>query len=191
MYNKSDIKKEIAELAKEIKLLASDCTDMNTLQVSLQLLNEKNILLKYLESLPTEKMQGPIAEKISPDIFPDIKEEAKKETTTDLFGNEISIRESKVLGIKSKDNKSLSEKLQNKKIEDLNTAIGINEKFRFINELFDGNGNEYNVAVNQINNFSSQEEADHYLANLKGVYKWNDESTAVLNFTELVYRRFL
>ena len=187
MLNKADIKKEISELAEKIKTLTSDCTDLNALQKSLQDMNEKLIILKYLETIPEEKKPEPQG-KISPDVFPDIQEEMRKENPVDLFGNEISVHD-KIS--KSKENQSLAGQLQNKKIDDLKDVIGINEKFRFINDLFDGNANEYNVAINQINTFKLLGEADNYLANLKAVYKWNGENITVLNFTELVYRRFL
>ena len=92
---------------------------------------------------------------------------------------------------KNKSNESVSEKLQHKKISDLKAAIGINEKFQFINELFEGNMKEYNVAIDQINNFISRSEAESYLANLQEVYKWSDENPIAANFLELVERRFL
>ena len=90
---------------------------------------------------------------------------------------------------KKKTKESVAEKLLHNKITDLKAAIGINEKFQFINELFDGNMKEYTVAIDQINNFSSFSEAETYLANLKEMYKWDTENAVALNFEELVQRR--
>ena len=45
-------------------------------------------------------------------------------------------------------------------------AININDKFRFINELFASNSNEYNIAIEQINAVNSFEELNNYLKGL-------------------------
>ncbi len=92
---------------------------------------------------------------------------------------------------KKKNAESVAEKLQHNKISDLKSAIGINEKFQFINELFEGNMKEYTVAVDQVNSFSTHAEAESYLANLQDIYKWEDENSIVGNFKELVQRRFI
>jgi hypothetical protein len=89
-----------------------------------------------------------------------------------------------------KKEESVAEKLQHNKITDLKASIGINEKFQFINELFEGNMKEYNVAVDQINSFSSHSEAESYISNLENVYKWQADNHIAEGFKELVERRF-
>lgn len=91
---------------------------------------------------------------------------------------------------KQKTAESVAEKLQHNKITDLKSSIGINEKFQFINELFEGNMKEYNVAVDQINSFSSHSQAESYISNLETVYKWKPDNQIADNFKELVERRF-
>ena len=85
---------------------------------------------------------------------------------------------------------SLADKLKKNKITDLKTVIGINEKFQFINELFEGNMKEYNVALDQLNSLKSFEEAENYLDNLAEVYKWSTENPVAENFKELAQRLF-
>ena len=93
-------------------------------------------------------------------------------------------------GPKKTADETMAEKLQHKRIADLKAAIGINEKFQFINELFEGNMKEYNCAVDQVNSFSSHAEAESYIANLKDVYKWQPDNHIAESFMELVERRF-
>ncbi len=69
--------------------------------------------------------------------------------------------------------------------------ININDKFRIINELFLGNSTECNIAVEQLNSLHSSTEATVYLRELKGIYKWNDESEMVKKLTDLVQKRFV
>lgn len=69
-------------------------------------------------------------------------------------------------------------------------VIGINDKFRFINELFSQNSAEYHIAIEQINNVKSWNEADIYLNSLKNVYEWDENKEVVTYFFALVRRRF-
>lgn len=69
-------------------------------------------------------------------------------------------------------------------------AININDKFRFINELFASNANEYNIAIEQINSVNSSEEMTNYLKGLKSIYNWNDDNVVVKNLYSLAQKRF-
>jgi hypothetical protein len=196
MFDKNAMKKEIILLAEKVRSLSGEGMDLNALQSTLHELNEKIILLRHLESFSQEKANEPFTENISSDSPPDSKkqtsfepENKKKETMIDLFGNEVPSVHQKIS--KNKEDQSLASHLQKKKIEDLKAAIGINEKFRFINELFHGNANEYHVAITQVNNFTSRAEAENYIAGLKDVYNWGEDTEIVLEFMELVERRFL
>lgn len=178
--------KEIHDLAERIK---SNAPDADLLLTDVAHLYEMVILLKHL---PEEvKSNGAMKEE---KIRVESKEEKKAMEAHDLFSSaETSepVKEKfseKIITKKSEGN--AAEKISHKKIFDLKSVIGINEKFQFINELFDGNMKEYAVALDQINNFSTLGEAINYLANLKEVYKWSPENPIALNFVELVQRRF-
>lgn len=70
-------------------------------------------------------------------------------------------------------------------------AINLNDKFRFINELFAGNANEYNIAIEQLNNVNSMDEANAYTKGLKSIYNWNDDHEMVKNMNGLIQKRFV
>jgi glucan-binding YG repeat protein len=132
---------------------------------------------------------------------PEIRIQPQKQAGLDLFGGELPpvvpdplkerSKEKQKEKEKPKEDKSLVSKLQKKPITDLKSAIGINEKFQFINELFGGNMTEYNIAINQVNICSSREEAEVYLDTLRDLYKWQQDNETVIAFSELVERRFL
>jgi hypothetical protein len=69
-------------------------------------------------------------------------------------------------------------------------AININDKFRFINELFASNANEYHIAIEQINSVNSLVELNNYLKGLKSIYMWNDDNEVVKNLCSLAQKRF-
>lgn len=68
--------------------------------------------------------------------------------------------------------------------------IGINDKFRMINELFAQSNVEYTTAIEQLNVCSSLEEAENYLNNLKALYNWKSESPIVKTIYALNQKRF-
>lgn len=61
---------------------------------------------------------------------------------------------------------SLAAKLARKKIENLNNAIGINEKFLFTNELFNGNTEQFLKTIEDLNNCVSLSEAKQKLSSV-------------------------
>ena len=70
-------------------------------------------------------------------------------------------------------------------------AINLNDKFRFINELFASNANEYHIAIEQLNNVNSLDEASAYIKGLKAIYDWKDDHEMVKNINGLIQKRFL
>lgn len=69
-------------------------------------------------------------------------------------------------------------------------VININDKFRFINELFASNATEYNIAVEQMNSVNSLDEMMSYLKGLTSIYEWKEDSEVVKNLFALAQKRF-
>lgn len=93
----------------------------------------------------------------------------------------------------AKDNEelTLAEKLSQKPIDDLSKAIGLNQKFLFMNDLFEGENGAFNEAISKLNTFSGFIEAEDYINNvLAQKYNWDPTSKSVKNFTNLVKRRY-
>ena len=99
---------------------------------------------------------------------------------------------------------SLNDKLKEEKIEladhlkattpvkDLKKAIGINDRFVFINELFRGDEAMYERSIKTINGFSIYQEAQYWMEReLKLKLGWDMDKDVVQHFYDLVRRRFL
>lgn len=69
-------------------------------------------------------------------------------------------------------------------------SIGLNDKFRFINELFAQNNSEYNIALQQLNTVNSWRDAEVYLNSLKNLYGWKENNEVLKYFYALVKKRF-
>jgi len=75
-----------------------------------------------------------------------------------------------------------------KKLQPL--AIALNDKFRFINELFQQNGKEFSLAVEQVNSITNKAECEIYLNSLKQLYHWDEQKETVKYFLQLVRNRY-
>lgn len=97
---------------------------------------------------------------------------------------------------------SLNERLKQAKIElgesleapikDLKKAIGVNDRYLFINELFRGDEVMYERSIKTINSFSIYPEAEYWIKReLKLKIGWDDKNEVVKQFDQLVRRRFV
>ena len=85
----------------------------------------------------------------------------------------------------------LSQSLTSSPIKDLKKAIGVNDRFLFINELFRGDEAMYERSIKTIQNFSIFAEAEFWIRReLKLKIGWKDSDTVVKQFDQLVRRRF-
>ena len=76
-------------------------------------------------------------------------------------------------------------------IKDLRSAIGINDKFQFIQELFAGDEKSFEVGIKTINAFKIFPEAQFYIKReLREKNNWDEESNVVKQFDQLIKRRF-
>jgi hypothetical protein len=86
---------------------------------------------------------------------------------------------------------SLSDRNQEQKIESLREAISINQRFAFINELFDGDNMAYHAAIKQLDEQPTAEEAKRVLLNEIGChYNWTKKEDHVQKLTRLLERKF-
>ena len=76
-------------------------------------------------------------------------------------------------------------------IRDLRKAIGINDRFLYIKELFRNDESVYERSIKTINNFSILPEAEYWIQReLKVKLGWDDSNETVKQFNQLVKRRF-
>jgi len=85
----------------------------------------------------------------------------------------------------------LGETLTEAPIRDLKKAIGVNDRFLYINELFRGDEAAYERSIKTINSFSILPEAEYWIQReLKVKNGWLDSNPVVKQFDQLVKRRF-
>ena len=86
---------------------------------------------------------------------------SSKEVVSDMYKNKQKYRNESLQ--KEKVNSDISAQFHNKPIADIASAIGINDKFRYIRELFSGDSSLYSKAIEFLNTVDSEQKATTYL----------------------------
>jgi hypothetical protein len=211
--SKSSIRKEIAALINSIKEHSDNIGDKEHIpQLELELilhkiekLYQKSIVFNHLNSTPEaqpEKKQEPVIEKKITETQPEPKKEPVTTETNkivDLFGSEVppAAEKPKVeKKIEKKEEKKPEQQpvvvksVQKPAIPDLSKAIGLNDKFLFANELFEGSVQEFSIAIQQLNTAETIESAMEYINSLQQLYEWDMEKESVKRLIDLVDRRY-
>ena len=81
--------------------------------------------------------------------------------------------------------------LKDAPVRDLKKAIGVNDRFVFINDLFRGDEAMYERSIKTINNFRILPEAEYWMEReLKVKLGWDESRDATQHFYQVVKRRF-
>ena len=125
------------------------------------------------KSEPVEKTEKPVE---PPRTMLDLFSEAPPETLGDT--------------LMSAEKPVVADSLQMSGINDLRETIGINDKFLFINELFNGDLERYNKVIDELNDFSGLSGAQTYLTELQVQYQWAENGPAYQKLNILMERKF-
>lgn len=106
--------------------------------------------------------------------------------SNDLFDSQLSIGEK----FQEFQEPAVVDKFQGNQIKNIKSAIGINEKFLFINELFDGNLQKYNQSIEKLDSIATKEEAEQFIEQLDSELNWDQESTAREKLLVFIDRRY-
>jgi hypothetical protein len=141
--------------------------------------HKEDDIVEEAEAVSPEAEQASPAPSIAPPSAP--KEEAKTPPSV-----EKSTKNTPVAG------NTVAERLRRTPIEDLRKAIGLNQKFQFINELFGGDSTRYNLLIDEVNSADSVGRALELLTADNPRLQSPDEEDRVANaLLQLVERRFL
>ena len=205
---------ELDLMKEKIRVIYDKLCDVEIIKPTEKKKEVETILEPESESVPTqEKKQTPEA---APEFVKDVEEDEQTEIeisapdnkkeqdrqlsplehTLNLFEKPLSNKETndkKSVGEQIADDKpieSIGEVIQSKKIVTLKLAIGINEKFFFLNELFEGNMKEYNETIDALDQKDTYKDAIEYLVLLLEKKNWDEESDAYIQLKGFMERKF-
>jgi hypothetical protein len=210
---------EIENLLREIRSLYSIALELSN-ENAIQLLNQLQVAVNHNVSplqavkdiVQETKSPEPVRENMEalhsePVIKPMVMfsnelSEKTRPLATKQNGHHDSFKENPTLAGSFEDHQTLGEKIaaremkktvsENLKIpvKDIKSIIGLNEKFQFINFLFDGDTGKYNSAIDVINSSNTAEEALEKLKDIAESKKWNPQTPSAKTFFEIIERRF-
>jgi hypothetical protein len=210
-----DLKKYPGVPALQVELAKSKCKSAGEVIALLKNLKE-NISTGKQEPAQTQNQQQAPIEKAttakSNELISAVEVENKKNLPVDSTDTSILIMEESVLtqinvpdsaivadkfshlsnrfnehlgSMKSDDD--LSDILKTKPVTSLYEAIGVNDRFLFIREIFDGNKDAYNQAISRLDSVENIADAQAVIMSYKGD---NTDSKAVSQLIDLVKRKF-
>ena len=138
------------------------------------------------EEEPVVEEEEPVVEEEEPAVEENedayFEEEVEEEDAADDLGF--------ILNFEPTEDHSLAAKLQHESINDLRAAIGINDKFLLVNELFGGSMEKYNKSIDNLNDLKTLNGALVYMNELRIELQWNSNNEAYKKLLDLVHRKF-
>jgi hypothetical protein len=146
-------------------------------------LSVKDIIAPAFEEKPTKETEVPHIVKGS-----EPKKTEKKEQDSSILADKFSLQSNtfnEKLGTMRADD-DIAESLKTKHITSLVEAIGLNDKFLFISEIFNGNKTDYNQAISRLESAENLTDARAVIMSYTGD---NNESDAVKQLLDLIKRK--
>jgi hypothetical protein len=170
------VKEEPIQPQQQPKLPEEKRTSARSVKINTQ--SEEN----KKETLPVKITPSPVVKKEESRKIP--KKVAESTIIADKFSH-LSNRFNEQLGsLKSDDD--VSDILKTKPLTNLSEAIGVNDRFLFIREIFDGNKDAYTQAISRLDNAESLTDARAVIMSYTGD---SNENEAVKQLLDLVKRK--
>ena len=132
------------------------------------------------------KTEAPVREKILETPTQSTTRKKKPEILADKYKSEKNyINEA----LSHKNGKQdVSSRLQSKPIKQISSSLGINDRFKLINELFNGDKDSYQKAIGILDDAQNFNEAFTYI---NSTFEWDMEDESVQMLLDLVRRKFI
>ncbi|HAC21575.1 MAG TPA: hypothetical protein DCF91_05665 [Porphyromonadaceae bacterium] len=185
-----EIKKENEHFASQIKIKEEVSIDTEPIKQMVEVKEVESTPPPVLEQVEIEeKIVEPVAAPLTNehiDITP-IKEEVI-EVEKEIVQEEVVITNETTSNTPEHNNIPLYELIEKKRLADFRKAFNLNDRFRFRRELFGGDENKMNQAIEAINTIETLNDA---LAYLELNFNWNREDEPVKEFITLLEKRYL
>jgi hypothetical protein len=134
-----------------------------------------------------EKIEEP--EEMTGQESEDEKVKKKEKHAGKIFADRFSAPENQInetIG-RNKIQTDLSSRIQSKPITDINRALGVNDKFLFAKELFNGDKARFKETIDIVNNANDFDEAMNYI---NENFAWDMDNPYAKMFIDLINRKY-
>ena len=153
---------------------------------------EKNVVAQEKKTVNEKPAPVPEEKKIVREVPVPVQEEKKQQAEpakAAILAEKISPSDFHPINetlVQQKTGADLSSKLQTAPLSSIVSGIGLNDKFLFIRELFNGDNALYSSAIRNLDTADSLDDALNYIHRH---FEWDEKNEAVQKFIALVYRR--
>lgn len=175
---------------KEVELKEEEKEDVDGSSINLD--DEFSPVDKEPARLVEEAIETEDIEDEASDSSDNIPEEAEESLPTNI--NEQFISDTQTINDQFEETEkitTIAEKHETSPISELHSSINVNERYMFLNDLFEGDENEYNSAIASIEECESFDESVEYLMqNYSRKFQWNMGSDEVKELLKVIFKRF-
>ena len=178
-----EVADEQTEMEPEQEYVESDDVDNEPVEEEEVVAEQETEVVKEEIPVETPAIESPATSTV---VEP-IRQDPEPEKVITL-GEQLGQSRQESLNDKFASNKPAEGSFGLKPISDIKSAIPMGERFRFTRMLFSGNGPAFDSTVAALNGMSSIEAADNYI---RTNFRWDMDSPVVVDFMNIVRRRYL
>lgn len=157
----------------------------SNLEKKSDLTEKPEIIIEEINARVTEDIFIPASEKDSNEDLKITQESFIKNDKDQVSPTYLDIEQAKIIAAKTDKPKSLNDRLKK------GIQIGLNDRLAFIKHLFEGNPNDYNRVISQLNTIDNKEEANSFIQTMiKPDYNWNGKEEFEHRFVDIVLGKF-
>ncbi len=175
--NNTEVAKPIVEEQKE------DTTITSTKEVEINTIKQEEPVSNTVNEIKPTPLETPTPEIKIEEKKIEIKEESAKTLGESLGGEKKSVND---IIANNKESK-LQQTLMGKPIQDLTKSLGLNDRFMFQRELFEGNADIMKQTLLQLNEMPDFNSAQSFISSN---FNWDQEQEATQAFFNYVKRKF-
>jgi hypothetical protein len=134
-----------------------------------------------IEKTPEPIVEAPVAVEEEPTPEPEPVKEASvaSNSAAQSFLDRLQVEDD-----------SVASRFSAGKLDSLIGAFGLNQRLRYINDLFDGSSEIFSDAIKSLDSQSSLNDANQKAAQLATDHEWDPEEEVVVEFMTFVHRRY-
>jgi hypothetical protein len=173
------LESRIQDLSQDFKILKKKCSLKQDETLSSNIPDDiiptpPEPIIKEVEPVAVGSEKPKVIEDVNPEK---LEIEVKEQTETSIINKNVQVEPIQLIG----------EKQSTQKLTDIQSAIGINDRFLYTRELFENNTDEYNTAISFVNKADSFESVMNWI---KAEKQWDHEDPTVAQFIEITKRKF-
>jgi hypothetical protein len=176
-----DLKKYPGVPALQVELAKSKCKSAGEVIALLKNLSE----FVPVKQEPVTGKQPPVHHVTHVDKKPESKETEKKLSSVSIVADKFGHIDDNYKENPEISKKEVSKHLKSKSVKSLSEAIGINDKFLFIREIFDGNKDVYSQAISRLDKAENLQDAMAIIMSYTGEKPENEAVAQLLDLVKL------